>query len=311
MKIAHLSDLHISHKSRPDNIVHTKRLLEHALNKNADHIVITGDLIHLGDAEDYYELRRLFMELNLLDASKLTLVIGNHDIFGGVHLAEDIIDFPRKAESTDFDNKVREFRNYFLETFENSYFPVSRKVFPNAKIIGDVVFFSLNSISRYSKVKNLFASTGRVNKTQREILRQLFNKKQYRNKKRIVLMHHHFKKHIKEDKIAFYQHFEDRVNKLRKKKRLLNLFKKSDIDLIMHGHQHESLTYSKKGIQISNAAGCIDKNEPGELKFNMIHIHEDKITVEVEKLYSEKETMMIQQTQQAGEPAILVQQNYV
>ena len=66
MKIVHISDLHISHKHRPDNIRYTRYLLEYALEQGVDHIVITGDLVHLTDIDDFLALRKLFEEYNLL-----------------------------------------------------------------------------------------------------------------------------------------------------------------------------------------------------------------------------------------------------
>ena len=115
MKIAHLSDVHICQKSRPKNLERTKLLLDYALQQGVDHIVITGDIVHLGEVEDYIALRNLFQEFGLLDPFKLTLVIGNHDVFGGVYLAEDILSFPEKCESINYDAKLLEFKNHFFE----------------------------------------------------------------------------------------------------------------------------------------------------------------------------------------------------
>lgn len=84
MKIAHFSDLHICVLHRKDRIRLTRIAIEYALKNDCDHIVITGDLSQMGSHRDYEILRSIFEDYGLLDANKLSLTIGNHDIFGGL-----------------------------------------------------------------------------------------------------------------------------------------------------------------------------------------------------------------------------------
>jgi len=284
MKIAHLSDLHICSKSRPNNLIFTRKLIQYALEQGVDHMVVTGDLIHLANADDFIALRNLFKEFELLDYSKLSLVLGNHDIFGGVHLAEDILAFPAKCEAIDYNQKVKEFKNYFLEVFENSYYPLPNEVLLYAKPIANVVFIGINSIAQYSKLKNPFASTGKVEKNQVTGIEDILKNQSFKNKRKIVLIHHHFKKHkghFFNNGNSILYNIEREANKLRKKNRLLKLFQKHDVELILHGHEHESLDYWLKGLHFLNAGGCIDKNKPGELKLNLITINSKTIESEV------------------------------
>ena len=66
-----------------------------------DHLVITGDLTHNADYEDLEILRNLFQEYGLLNSERLSLVIGNHDIFGGPQAAEEVFQFPEKCKQID------------------------------------------------------------------------------------------------------------------------------------------------------------------------------------------------------------------
>ncbi|MHB1688154.1 MAG: metallophosphoesterase family protein, partial [Ignavibacteriaceae bacterium] len=57
MKIAHISDLHFTTFFKKSNYGSIQYLLEYALNHNADHIVITGDLTDNADKNDFLILR--------------------------------------------------------------------------------------------------------------------------------------------------------------------------------------------------------------------------------------------------------------
>ncbi len=287
MKIAHISDLHIFTNHRPENLHNTKQLLEHALRQNVDHFVITGDISHNSDAEDFSMLRKTFKEYGILNTKKLSLVIGNHDIFGGVHLAEDILTFPEKCQSIDYEIKISEFKYYFFEAFEEIICPIEPELFPFVKILGNVVLIGLNSIARYSKVKNLFASKGKVCKHGLLALNKILEKTDSENRTKVILMHHHFTKDYinTKEKKSFLQNIEGRAMQLRKKEKLYNFFRRHNIDLILHGHLHESTEYQKKQFRFINAGGTIDGNDTNYLQLNIISIKENReIHTEIQKV---------------------------
>jgi len=302
MKIAHLSDLHICQKSRPQNLERARRLIDYALEQRADHIVITGDIVHLGEAEDLIAFRNLLDEFDLLDSSRVSLVIGNHDIFGGIYLAEDILAFPKKCETIDYQKKIIEFKNYFFETFENTYFTSSNEIYPYAKIINDVVFIGINSCSPYSRLRNPFAAKGKVDKKQLENLRQIFSKTEFQHKIKIVLIHHHFKKinhHSSLFRNSFLQNIESFGDRLRKKKRLIKLFHRYNVDLILHGHDHHCNENWIEKLHFMNAAGCIDKNKPGELQINFITVTANTIQTEIRTI-AEARSIKVEQPSEAA-----------
>ena len=105
MRIAHLSDLHFTTFFSNNNLQQIELALRFAIEKQVDHIAITGDLTDNAVPKDFIILRKLFEKLNLLDHNKLSLVIGNHDIFGGVQTAEDILIFRKNAAKLFTDKK--------------------------------------------------------------------------------------------------------------------------------------------------------------------------------------------------------------
>jgi len=291
MKIAHLSDLHICQKSRPKNLERTRLLIDYALQQETDHFVFTGDIVHLGEKQDFVTFRHLLDEFDLLDSSRATLVIGNHDIFGGVYFAEDVLAFPQKCEAVDYQKKVIEFKNYFFETFENTYLPASHEPYPFAKKIGNVVFIGLNSIHGYSKLKNFIASKGEVGKIQLENLKQILSRNEFHDKIKIVLIHHHFKKVSHRCSLftnTLLRNIETYGNKLKNRNQIAKLLGRHKVDLILHGHEHDSHEYFYKGLHFMNAGGCIDKNSPGEMKINFIEIKENQINAGIQTVLEDE-----------------------
>lgn len=118
LTIAHISDLHLSAHYRRENIRRTKHLLGYIDRLNVDHVVITGDITANADERDFEIARRLLRSHRLLDASRLSIIMGNHDIFGGGHTAEDVLEFPRRCKHTDYDRRMAVFMDCFGEAFE-------------------------------------------------------------------------------------------------------------------------------------------------------------------------------------------------
>jgi predicted phosphodiesterase len=102
-----------------------------------------------------------------------------------------------------------------------------------------------------------------------------------------VLVHHHFSK-IKvtnqKSVSGLWQSMEKQTMKLRKKKRLFNLFNMYTVDLVLHGHFHENTEYVRKGIKFLNAGASVKSNIPNELQINFIEINSSKIITETHKL---------------------------
>ncbi len=251
-----------------------------------DHIVITGDLTDNASPGDFEILRRFFRSCDILRSDRLSVVIGNHDIFGGLQTPEDIFSFQEKCRTIDYDKKVNEFGEYFSETFEGTN-RTNNNYFPYLKKINDVLFIGINSIARYSKVKNPFASNGKITE---EVLSETGNLlKNFSSPKytRMVLTHHHFNK-IKLKKYnltsVFWQKLEKQTMKLKKKKRIISFLKEINADVVLHGHWHLNIEYEREGIRFFNGGATIKGNIPEEIQVNFIDIRMDNIKFETHKL---------------------------
>ena len=62
MKIAHLSDLHFTNFFRKNNLEKIEYLLKYALRHDFDHLIISGDLTHNADPEDFEILRKTALD---------------------------------------------------------------------------------------------------------------------------------------------------------------------------------------------------------------------------------------------------------
>ncbi len=284
MKIAHLSDLHFTTFFNKNNLQEIDFALSFVTKNKIDHLVITGDLTDNASPQDFEILRNLFKKHNLLDGERLSIVIGNHDIFGGVQTAEDIFNFPAKCRSIDFNKKIIEFYDYFNETFRNCVYIQPERIFPYAKILSGILLIGLNSISEYSKTKNIFASNGSIKYDQLFELIHIFNDYKNNYQSIIILTHHHFNK-IKVDKNSssnnFWQKIEKQTMKLRKKERIINFFKAYNVDLVMHGHYHENKKYIRKGIKFLTAGGSFMGSTLSKIKINIVTLNSKDLKCEI------------------------------
>jgi 3',5'-cyclic-AMP phosphodiesterase len=189
MKIAHISDLHLDKTYKRNNYHKTIQLLEYITDNNFDHVIISGDITENAEASAFEIARNLFRKFGLLNSKKLTVTIGNHDIYGGVHLAEDVINYPKKCKATNYEEKVNEFGEYFTETFTSTIRPAGNELFPNVKEFDEFILISINSIAHYSMLKNPLASNGKISEGQLKLLESLFIKDEFKDKHKIVVTH--------------------------------------------------------------------------------------------------------------------------
>jgi 3',5'-cyclic AMP phosphodiesterase CpdA len=276
MKLVHISDLHIDNLNKKQNLLRARKVFEYIKETGYDHLVITGDITENGDNDSLELTRKTLKYYGMLDDTKTSLVIGNHDIYGGVHLAEEIVNFPRKCKTTNYHEKVKKFESVFPETFKNTFQPSRNSLFPYVKEFDNLILIGLNSVAEYSLLKNPFASNGKIKKTQIEDFENIFKLKSYRDKKKIVLIHHHFCKDMlenNESSSSVWQKIERKTMKLHNKKRLIKLFKKNDIDLVLHGHLHETGRYTRKGLLFLNAGETVLNNSQTHAKFNSVFMN--------------------------------------
>ncbi len=304
MKIAHISDLHLSGSYKRKNISALKRVIKHALENGADHFVFTGDIADNAEENDFLLFRKILERFNLLSSDKTSIVIGNHDIFGGAQTAEDVVNFPYRCLKTNYAEKVKLFTSFFKELFVDTVRPGTNEFFPYAKELRNTVLFGVNSIDRYSRIKNPFASNGRVSREQKEKLTLLLEQFKSTTKKKILMIHHHFYKKKDEtatSESALWDKIESYTMKLRGKKKLFKIFQEGGIELVLHGHSHEIRDYQRKGIRFLNAGASIEGKTkiPSYFIIDDESLHDGKagksFSVELKSIPGIKEAAFIRQ----------------
>jgi len=282
--IAHISDLHLNPQYKQDNGQSARKLLNAIARLKPDHLVITGDISSGALPEDFAQARFLLSETGWLHPSRLSMVIGNHDIYGGVHTPEDILTFPGRCRTTSYDAKVREFAEAFPEAFEGTLRISPDDPFPFLKMVNDVALIGLNTVARYSGVRNPLGSNGWVDDSQVEALERLLGSPGATGRKKVVLMHHHLCKLEATGPgtmSSVWGTIERQTMKLRGKKDILKLFRRHGVDLILHGHYHRTMEYWAKKVHCVNAGGSIlDERDPA-LHVNLIRMGSRRISVGV------------------------------
>ncbi len=260
MKILHISDLHLCKNFKRNNIIKTRKLLKLFVDNKYDHLVITGDISDNANIDDWIILRKLLTSYGIYDRNLVTITIGNHDIYGGVQTALDILSFPSKCLKTNYFNKVKQFYNIFSELFVDS-FSSYPNLFPILKVVDDVAFIVINTIDFYGKVFNPFASNGKIYPVDFNNISRLLNHSSIKDKTKIIVSHHHFYKNNVESTASYssiWNRIEKHTMKLRGKKKLIKLFSESGVNFVLHGHSHELKIYERKNISFSNAGASVD-----------------------------------------------------
>lgn len=270
MKIAHLSDLHISLTHKQENLRKSAVLLEHALNHGADHVVITGDISHNAQPADFVAFRELLRQFDLLDSEKVSLVIGNHDIYGGVHLATDILNFPKRCKMTNYQQKLNIFCSNFKVTFESSIRKSSRQYFPFIKHFNDTVLIGLNSNALYSLFRNPLCSNGEINSEDFDFISDQLLPVRNSGKKIIVLIHHQLFNTYSSGTSRLWRFIEKRTMKLHGKKKLLAFIQSIGAELVLHGHTHINRVQHRDGIAFVNSGGSVEPDSGNLIQYHML-----------------------------------------
>jgi len=255
-KVAHISDTHVSPEYNRKNILKLKSLLSQIVDENYDHVVITGDIAGHGEERDFRSVRRILKYFGLLEYEKLTVTIGNHDIFGGVHRAEDLLSFGKHCRLVNYAQKIELFEKAFRETFPMKAYEAER-VFPFVKIIGPLVFVGINSVRPFHPILNPVGSNGYVSERQLQAVERIFSHPSTDELTKIVLVHHHFDKYRPySSSLAdrLFHIFESGSLKLHRRKKVQSIFNSLGVNGVLHGHTHIEEIYSNAGIIYSSTA---------------------------------------------------------
>lgn len=278
MKIIHISDLHISANGFTDTLERIYQLFRHILQSGFDHLVITGDITENG-TEQEFEIFREFLKLfQLLDPRRVTVVIGNHDIYGGLEKAEDVLTLPEKWARTDYDEKVRLFHSYIPE-LDDQTIRVGMNQYPFVKKLEGASVLALNTIDQYSVLQNPLASNGKIDAGQLERLELLTDELDV-TRPVIIAVHHHFNKITAGSNFFLHNmwmHIEKQTMKLRKKKQVLKLFSRLPVAAVLHGHYHTCEAYERGGLLFLNSGSSI-KSVDGHMHYNILKVSRNAVT---------------------------------
>ena len=283
--IAHLSDPHLSRQFYPEHIKSFKILLRTILENGCDHLIITGDIVSTADPDDYYLARKILSTYGWMDSKKLTIVPGNHDVFGGPHRAVDVLSFPRHIRTIDYHRRLALFEEAFAETFSGATRMDGENLFPFIKEVGPYAILGLNSIPPWSLWNNPVGSNGILSDRQVDLLEQLANRDELHSRIPLVAIHHHFNDlNDASTESNFWRKIESKTMRMKKRRKVLKLFKSLGVQIVMHGHIHRNELYERNGIRLANGAGAVCDDPISMLKYNRISYFSGATTIEIRQL---------------------------
>jgi len=296
-QIAHISDPHISRQFYREHIKSFKMLLRTIVEEGADHIVISGDIVSTAEKEDFVLAREILSNLDLLHSNRLTVVPGNHDIFGGPHRALDVLSFPRYIRSVDYIKRKELFLNAFAETFDGVRWLRRDSPFPFIKEVGNSNIIGLNSVPSWSLRRNPLGTNGGLDDQQLAALEGL-DVSMLGEKMNIVVIHHHFNDlHQSEyDAGNFLTSIESNTMRMKKRRRLIRLFQSLNVRYVLHGHIHRNELYDRSGIFFANGAGSVCDDPVKFLKYNILKFEDGYCNIKIRQLSLPYQVSVVTQT---------------
>src|ERR1017187_4352972 len=235
--IAHIADPHIDMAMHPERLSSLRELLVRAIRNGVSHIVISGDIASVPEVSSWIAVRTLLQGLGIYHKARVSIVIGNHDVFGGPNSTFETFRFQRKCQRTNVEKNIRQFESVFAELFRGTLHP-SDSPFPYVKVVGSHVFVGINSVAPFSLRHNPCASNGEVPARDIEwIDRQLTRLSSYN---KVIIMHHHLLNHKAQflkkrrllHKLLYW--LEDKTLRLRDNTELIALFRKHAVEAVLH-----------------------------------------------------------------------------
>jgi 3',5'-cyclic AMP phosphodiesterase CpdA len=236
LRFVQLSDLHLSSIKTPKltqlmnkrilgylswlrkrRHTHQRWILDLAIEEirqlRIDHYAITGDLTHIGLKNEFEQVTQWLNSVG--SADDITLIPGNHDLY----------------VNEQWDRSFALWENYMLgdnqtrHELSNQALTQLNQLYPIVRIRKHVAFVGLSSAFDAP----WFRATGEVAETQLSRLQVLLNSKALDNYCKVLLVHHPLT----------MTHTPARKCLLNRDK-LTNLLKQHPVDLVLHGHGHNS-----------------------------------------------------------------------
>jgi len=253
VKIAHISDIHISGMQDRRQLADLDRMLEYFNTVGYDHLVISGDLSNSANPEDWQIIREKLKSHDLYHWDKTTVIAGNHDL---TNLEEEmrfynalnpISQLRKKA----FDRKLIEFCVFFQELITGE--EGGKQAFPFIKIINfqslKIAIAAVNSVYPWYPTDNPLGARGFVSPGQLKALSQKSVIESLKDCFVIGLCHHAYKVYGTNSPID--QAF-DWTMELKNRDEFLGVLQAMHAKLVLHGHFHRFQSYEVNTIPFIN-----------------------------------------------------------
>jgi 3',5'-cyclic AMP phosphodiesterase CpdA len=181
-------------------------LLRDLAETHPQHIVITGDLTHIGLPAEFRQARQWLDRLG--SADRVTVVPGNHDAY---------IDTPWSSTFAQWEPYMASDRSKDEE---------QRSMFPSLRIRNGIALIGLSSATASAP----FFATGSLGSAQRERLSRLLQQSGEQGLFRVVLLHH--PPRVEDEKWR---------KRLTDGRDLCNILGRYGAELVLHGHSHRTI----------------------------------------------------------------------
>lgn len=277
MRIAHFSDLHLlALEGVPPSRFLNKRLTgwvnlrlkrgsihrsayvraiaDEVAGSGIDHVVVTGDLSNLALESEFDRARALFERMGL-DASRLTVVPGNHDVYTRGSL------------------RTRRFEKYFSPWLRGDLPDLAVDVggarFPVVKLRGSVAFIALTSaVPQWP-----FVAAGILGRAQLDALERVLAHPEVIRRTPVLALHH--------PPVHRWSRVKTHLEGLRDSDDLLRVLSRVSHGLILHGHLHRRIqrvvnTDAGKVLQVGATSASLQHDEPARMAgFNVYELGEN------------------------------------
>ena len=253
VRIAHLSDLHLTGKNDFRQIERLDRLLAEITRKGYDHLVMTGDLIDTANPDDWLVVRDALSRNGLFELGRTTVLPGNHDL---INLEEELRfyhalnpdDSGRRRRVAD---RLERFCNVFRPLIADPGNPVAG--YPMVKVLHfggiGIAFAAISSVLPWSGSDNPLGARGFVS----EAALRAFSDREVSEALGgcfvIGLCHHAYRVYGTD---ALIDQAFDWTMEFKNRQDFLMAMKSLGARLVMHGHFHRFQMYPADGLTFIN-----------------------------------------------------------
>lgn len=148
MRIAVLSDLHIDSEVEPKSWTLARRAFRTALAQKPDHVIIAGDLFDSSGAmlRDKSRVEKYLRQLGLWTRDRLTIVVGNHDIYRTPHRGSVLWKAKELLTARNAQDSYETFCDWAAQLVDNED-RLAQDLYPTQKRLGHVRLWTADTTS--------------------------------------------------------------------------------------------------------------------------------------------------------------------